>query len=139
MVLRWIRSIPTRAHSQSLGRVNDRAAKPNNGYARSENILVLLPRLAARQCQVKKQRQLSLSTPQTKKTRRRSDKVPKKLKGFVTLYVRAGSASFQNALKTTSVILGAKQKNRDRQSDARFVPMPSDFDSIVSRFECRFE
>jgi hypothetical protein len=47
MVLRWIRSIPRRAHSQSLGRVNDRAAKPNNGYARSENILVLFGPLAA--------------------------------------------------------------------------------------------
>jgi hypothetical protein len=78
MVLRWIRSIPRRAHSQSLGRVNDRAAKPNNGYARSENILVLLPRLAASQRQVKKQRQLSLSTPQMKKSRGDSDKSAEK-------------------------------------------------------------
>jgi hypothetical protein len=86
MVLRWIRSIPKRAHSQSLGRVNDRAAKPNNGYARSENILVLLPRLAASQCQVKKQRQLFLSTPQMKKVAGNPTKRRKSLRASVLLY-----------------------------------------------------
>jgi hypothetical protein len=78
--LRWTRSIPTRAHGQSLGRIDDRAAMPNRGYARSESILVLVPRFAAAQSWTKKQRQLFLSTPQTQKGRRRSDKAPKGLK-----------------------------------------------------------
>jgi hypothetical protein len=67
--LRWTRSIPTHAHGKSLGRIDDRAAMPNRGYARSESILVLLPRFAG--CSVWDEKTAAtffVNTPNAKKT-----------------------------------------------------------------------